>query len=262
MTVFAADQERWIRSFHPAAGSHTRLFCFPYAGGAASYYFPFSARLTPGIEVRAIQYPGRQDRRTEPCIESIPELADIVADAVIDSIDEPYAFFGHSMGAIVAYEVAQRLQRRTGSGPRWLFASARRAPSQGRPENVHLRGDKGLVAELRLLGGTDPRWLDDDELLATILPSVRSDYRAIETYRHVPGPLLDCPITALIGDDDPYTTVDEMVAWREHSTGPFNIHQMPGGHFFVDTHRQEVIDILSSTLEQAPDVTFPNGSRL
>jgi pyochelin biosynthetic protein PchC len=256
MTSSVADQSRWIRTFQPSPESRMRLFCFPFAGGAASYYFPYSTALSPRFEVQAIQYPGRQERRKEPCVENISDLADSIFDALSCATDRPYAFFGHSMGAVVAYEVARRLQRAGRRGPRWLFVSGRRAPSRHRAESVYRRDDSGLVAELRTLGGTDPRWLDDAELLATILPPIRSDYRAIETYRHVPGPPLDCPVTALAGDSDPYASVGEVTAWQEHSAAEFQLRLFAGGHFFLDAYRQEVLDIISGTLKEVLTPTF------
>src|SRR6266700_289162 len=160
MIVSIADQDRWIRNLVPSPDSHTRLFCFPYAGGSASYYYWLSAALAPRVEVRAIQYPGRLDRRVEPSLQNIPDLADFACDALRNSLGGPYAFFGHSMGAVVAYEVARRLARKTGGGPRWLFVSGRRAPTRHRAASVHLRSDASLVRELRTLGATEPRWLD------------------------------------------------------------------------------------------------------
>jgi pyochelin biosynthesis protein PchC len=259
MSDTEADQSRWLRTFRPSSGNAMRLFCFPYAGGAASYYFPLSEALAPRIEVQAVQYPGRQDRRMEPCLESVGELAECIVAALSYGTDRPYAFFGHSMGAIVAFEVARRLQHDGRAEPCWLFVSGRRAPSRCRAEAVylHLRNDRGIVAELRALGGTDPRWLDDEELLASILPQIRSDYRAIETYSYLPGPPLDCPVTAFAGDSDPYASVSEVAAWHEHSTAPFDLRVFSGGHFFLDMHRREVTDIVSSTLERVSACAFP-----
>jgi len=246
--------ERWLQQFHPASGSAVRLVCFPHAGGAASYFFPWSQALTPQVEVIAVQYPGRQDRRLEKTVDTITALAGHIAAAVPSRIEGPYAFFGHSMGAILAYEVA-RLLEPAGTGPVRLVASGRRAPSRrpdGPADTIHLRDDAGLVAELRSSGATDPRVLDDEELLALILPSVRADYRAIETYTHVPGPPLTCPITAIVGDHDPKATIDEASAWAGHTTGGFDLRVFPGGHFYLDDHAAAVIETVRGAISPLP----------
>jgi surfactin synthase thioesterase subunit len=246
MTQAGAVADQWIRVFCPSPERDARLFCFPFAGGAASYFYPFAAALAPQVEVHAVQYPGRQDRHREPCLGTIPELARAVFDVVREAADQPYLFFGHSMGAIIAYEVARLLGSAGLPGPEWLLVSGQRAPSRQQPEDFHLRDDEQLVEELRTLGGTDPRWLEDRELLATILPPIRNDYRAIETYAYVPGPPLSCPVTALAADDDPYTSIPDVAAWREHSTEAFDLRVFTGGHFFLDDCREEVAEIITS----------------
>jgi surfactin synthase thioesterase subunit len=249
-----SDHRRWIRIYHPGAEEGCRLVCFPHAGGSASYYFPFATALRDRVEVLAVQYPGRQDRRLEPLIDNIPELADRTAEALAEWSDRPFAFFGHSMGAVLAFEVALRLGRQARPGPVWFFASGRRAPSRDRADRrlLHRDPDAAVIAELRRLGGTDQRFLGDEELLASILPVARNDYRAIETYAWLPGgPKLTCPVTALVGEADPQTTLDEAGGWREHAAGEFDLRTFPGGHFYLDTHRTAVIDVVSAALGRA-----------
>ncbi|MFJ2774956.1 thioesterase II family protein [Streptomyces sp. NPDC087300] len=251
MTV-TDGSDLWLRRFHPAPDAAARLVCFPHAGGSASFYFPVSAALQNDCEVSALQYPGRQDRRTEPNVDDIGVLADRIAPVVAPLFDRPVVFFGHSMGAIVAYEVARRLGEQ-GHAPAMLFASGRRAPSTRREEKVHLRDDDGLVAEMKALSGTDAAVLGDEELLRMVLPSIRSDYRAIETY----GPetaVLDCPITALIGDADPKSTVDEADAWRAHTTAAFDIKTFRGGHFYLTPRASEVLALMRTALRGAVTV--------
>ncbi|MFI9051379.1 thioesterase II family protein [Streptomyces sp. NPDC053427] len=247
MSLSPGDDDRWIRCFDPRSDSGLRLVCFPHAGGSASSYYALSKAL-PATEVLAVQYPGRQDRRLEPCVENIPELADRIYDALGRRARAPYAFFGHSMGAVLAFEVAQRLRADGATPPVHLFASSRRAPARRREEAVYLRSDAGMVAELRRLGGTDERFLADEELLAGILQVARADYRAIETYHWTPAPPLTCPVTVLMGDSDPHTTRDEAAAWADHTTGPFDLHVFPGGHFYLDPAAAPVTDLLATTL--------------
>ncbi|MFI7327623.1 thioesterase II family protein [Streptomyces rubiginosohelvolus] len=227
------ESSPWIRRYNPAADARARLLCLPHAGGSASFYLPLSRALGPDIDVLTVQYPGRQDRRHEPCVDSITGLADALVGEVLPWADRPLAIFGHSMGAMVGFELALRLERR-GTQPLVFFASGRRAPSRRREDGdpVHLRDDQRVIAELRALSGTDARVLDDEELLRMALPAIRSDYRAAETYRYVPGPRLAAPIHAHVGTEDSKVTPDEARAWADHTSGGFDLHTHPGGHFF------------------------------
>jgi surfactin synthase thioesterase subunit len=237
------DADRWIRRFHPAPDAGTRLVCLPHAGGSASFYFPVSRALSPSLDVLAVQYPGRQDRMGEPPVGDLDELADRAFAALSGWLDRPAVLFGHSLGATVGFEVARRMQA-TGRAPVALVVSARRAPSVQRPETVHLRSDDGLLAELTGLSGTDPRLLGDPDLLRAVLPVLRSDYRAAETYRYRPGPRLTCPVTALTGDEDPKVTLDEARAWGGHTDAGFEFHVFAGGHFYLASHQDAVLDIV------------------
>lgn len=236
----ATNSESWIRRYHPAPDAATRLVCFPYAGGSATFYHPVSRALSPEFDVAAVQYPGRQERYTEPLIDDIEKLADLIVPELAQWADRPLAFFGHSMGASLAYEVALRLEAR-GTQLLGLFVSARRAPSRWRDERVHQSGDEGLLAELRSLSGTDPAVLGDKEVLRMVLPALRSDYRAAETYRPEPGPRVGCPVVVLVGDDDPKVTEDEARAWSEHTTGDVRFRSFAGGHFYLNSHMPEVL---------------------
>jgi len=238
--------DAWIRRFHPVSDAPTRLVCFPHAGGSATFYFPVSRTLSPQIDVLAIQYPGRQDRRSESCVDSIGELADIIAAHLEPLADKPITLFGHSMGAMVAFEVARRMEK-IGSPPLKLFASGRRAPDRYRDERVHLASDDGLIDELKSLSGTDSAVLGDEEILRMILPSVRSDYKAVETYQYHEGPLLTCPITVLTGDNDPMVTAQEAQAWANHTEGRFDLKVYPGGHFFINDHSTAVMRLIRET---------------
>lgn len=244
----STEETLWARNFHPAPSAERQLFCFPHAGGSASFYFPVSAQLSSEAEVFAIQYPGRQDRRKETSPSRVEEMADQVYEALRERLHaRPTTFFGHSMGATVGFEVARRFEADGGELSR-LFASGRRAPSRHRDEHVHRLSDDGIVAELRLMSGTDTALLGDEEILRMILPAIRSDYRAIETYRCEPGTTVRAPITALTGDSDPKTTLDEAEAWRGHTTGVFDVKVFPGGHFYLSSQAPAVIALLREHL--------------
>uniref|UniRef100_A0AAU2JY08 Alpha/beta fold hydrolase n=1 Tax=Streptomyces sp. NBC_00049 TaxID=2903617 RepID=A0AAU2JY08_9ACTN len=248
MTDSAGAFERWIKCFHPRPDSSVQLICLPYAGGSASGWFKLSAALPPSVQVWAAQYPGRQERRQERPLEDVRELAAALVEVLRGRLDRPYALLGHSMGAMVAFEVARLLESGPGPRPSALVASGRRAPSTVRDERVHLRDDEGVADELRLLSGTDPVFLQDPELLAMIMPSLRADYRAVETYTCEPEATVDCPVTVLVGDSDPKTTIDEARAWERHTTGECDLRIFPGGHFFLDDCVPEVANTLSDIL--------------
>ncbi|MFJ6053819.1 thioesterase II family protein [Streptomyces sp. NPDC092307] len=244
MTASGVDENLWMRQFHPAPGAKVRLVCLPHAGGSAPYFFPVSKALSPALDVVAVQYPGRQDRRDEPGIDNIADLADAVTDALLPWADRPLIIFGHSMGATLAFEVALRLEAK-GIVPLAVFASGRRAPSRHRDERVHLRSDDDLIREIQSLSGTQAAVLGDEEILRMVLPAIRSDYKAAETYRYETGPKLQAPIQAHFGVDDPKVSADEARAWEEHTTGTFELQTYPGGHFYLNQQAARVIDAIA-----------------
>ncbi|GAA5062117.1 thioesterase II family protein [Streptomyces similanensis] len=250
MTTHGTDRDLWIRRYHPAEQARTRLLCLPHAGGSATFYFPVSRALAPRVEVLAAQYPGRQDRRQEPCIDNIPELADRLLPLVVAEQDgRPLALFGHSMGASLAFELAGLLEQRAGIVPVMLFASGRRAPSRFRPQDdVHRRGDEALLRDVRQLSGTDDRFLADDDLLRMVLPAIRSDYRAAETYRPQRVHRVSCPVTAFVGDDDPKAPLEDVRVWSEHTSGPFTMEVFPGGHFYLTEQAPRLIARIEDVL--------------
>jgi surfactin synthase thioesterase subunit len=233
----------WLRRFHSAPEARTRLICLPHAGGSASFYFSASQFMAPAVEVLAVQYPGRQDRHNEKCIDTIDQLADEVFQVIRHWADRPLALFGHSMGATLAFEVARRLEN-DGVVPTGLFVSGRRAPCRHRDEKVHLRDDESFVSEVKTLSGTDSRLLDDPEVLDMILPAIRSDFKAAETYRYHPGPKLRSPIFAFIGDSDPKSTVSEARAWSEHTVGRFELQVFTGGHFYINSCMSAILNTI------------------
>jgi surfactin synthase thioesterase subunit len=248
MARTAEDPETWFHRFHPGAASRPRLICFPHAGGSASFYFPLSRALAADVEVLAVQYPGRQDRRAERPVDDLPELAGRIEAALARTESRPTAFFGHSMGALVAFELARRLGPASDAAPRTLFASGRRAPSSARRTAVHLLDDSGVIEEVRKLSGTDARVLQDEELMRAVLPAIRADYRAAETYVCPPGATIGCPITALTGDRDPHVTRAEAEGWARHTGGAFTLRVLPGGHFFLTACQDQIVETVTREL--------------
>jgi surfactin synthase thioesterase subunit len=244
MSQFSPDNDLWCRRYRPSSTATARLVCLPHAGGSASYFLPVSAALAPRVDVVSIQYPGRQDRRNEKPFTDLALLADQVHAVLRHQPELPLTFFGHSMGASLAFEVIRRLEaeNRAVVG---LFASGRRAPSVFREETVHRLDDTGLLAEIRRLNGTSSLVLDDDELMRAALPALRADYRAAELYRSAPEATVSCPVTVLTGDRDPKTSLDDAHAWALHTTSSaFEVKVFPGGHFFLSDQTDDVIKIL------------------
>ena len=238
----------WLRNYRAAPDAPVRLICFPHAGGSASYFIPLAQALSPSVDVWAVQYPGRQDRRNEPNLTDLHALASHVFAALDSLTNRPIALFGHSMGASVAFEVCRLLEFDAGIAPEHLFVSGRRAPSRRRTDLAHKLDDEALLADVRKLNGTDPRIFNDDELLRMALPAIRADYQAAETYSPMPGPVSSCPITVLTGADDPRTTLAEAEAWTHHTTSPCDVLVYPGGHFFLADQLPEITGLLIDRL--------------
>jgi len=249
MTTPAA-RNPWIRNFNPAPNARTRLLCFPHAGGSASYFFPLSSALAPEFDVYAVQYPGRQDRYTEPLIEDIDDMADQAYEALEPLIDAPVALFGHSMGAVLAFEVARRIETLGGRSPVLVFASGSRAPSRYGDEQGAdgPQGDEGLLEVMRDLGGTDPRVLNDPDMLATFLPAFGSDYRALQKYHRGTEVAINAPVVVMTATDDPKTSVADARAWLEHTSGGGEVHTFEGGHFYLEKQPQRVIEVIARAL--------------
>ncbi|MFB7468820.1 thioesterase II family protein [Streptomyces sp. NPDC056224] len=263
MRAVAADvrPDPWLRRFHPApAGPAPVLVVLPHAGGNASFYFPWSQALAAHAEVLTVQYPGRQDRFGEPVPDTVDALVEGVRGALRPWRDRPLVLFGHSMGAVVAFELARRLEAdgEVGESPagipagspagspargglRGLILSGRRSPLVHREEErYHGRGDEALLAKVGALAGTDLRLLADEGFRELILPALRGDYRAVETYRYEPGPVLRVPVSVLTGEADPRVSPSEAMAWRELTDGAFTFRGFPGGHFYL-TDQQEAV---------------------
>ncbi|MDX2938777.1 thioesterase [Streptomyces ipomoeae] len=246
------ESDLWLRRYCPGPPRATQLVFFPHAGGSASFYRPYCMALSDRFDTLAVQYPGRQDRRAEPSVTDLHALAESLFGQLRKIADRPIAFFGHSMGALLAFEVARHFEQRLDTSPVRLFVSGRRAPSRPRVEAWQSAGDLGLIAEIRELSGTDPRLLGDEEMLDMIMVPLRADYRAVERYRFTPEPSLRCPVTTLTGDTDPRTSYDEASSWRDHTTGDFDIQVFPGGHFFIKDNLDDISGLVTEQLSAVP----------
>ncbi|MEV6123822.1 alpha/beta fold hydrolase [Streptomyces sp. NPDC052077] len=245
----------WIRRLRPAASGTAQLLCFPHAGGAVNAYGGLARALDPGAEVFAVQYPARQDRLGEPPARDFGEIVERVLAELPGHRDpgRPLALFGHSMGALLAFETARALQRAGAADrPVHLFLSGRASPSLGPRASDFQEGDAALLAEIRRLGGMDPRLLSEPGILDLIMPPVRADYRLLGQYVWDRGTLRDLPVTVLVGEDDPIVSVDQADQWRGLTSGPGRTLALPGGHFFLDQQIERVAAAVTEALDGAP----------
>jgi medium-chain acyl-[acyl-carrier-protein] hydrolase len=242
---------RWWRVVQEGPDATLRLFCFPYAGGNASTFQKWAGRLPPDVAIYAIQLPGRVNRLKEPPFTRIPPLVEVLSAELLPLLDRPFALFGHSLGALVSFEIARQLAR-SDRTPRHLFVSGRRAPyldDQDAPR--YLQNDEDFLATLHDLQGTPPELLEHAELLELMLPTLRADFELAETYRYAEGPPLRCPITVFGGRDDEESEGDRLEAWRVHTTERFAVHMLEGDHFSIQTSADDLLRRLGADLAPA-----------
>jgi len=238
------EKTPWIAHARPSPAARLRLFCFPYAGGNAGTYRSWGERLPAGVEVLPVELPGRASRFREPLCRGAAEVVAQAAGALAPYLDRPYAFFGHSMGSLIAFEFARQLRDRGLGEPLYLFASARRAPQQpSREEPVYNLPDPQLLDKLRDLNGTPEEALQHPELMQMMLPLLRADFQISDTYDFREAPPLTCPLTAFGGLGDVDVARDDLEAWGEHTKGRFTVRMFPGDHFFLN-HEPDRSDLL------------------
>ncbi|MDD0972522.1 thioesterase II family protein [Pseudomonas fontis] len=234
----------------PAPDARVRLFCFSHAGGSATDYLPWHPSLAPAIELCALQLPGRGSRMAEPALAEMPAVLAGLAEAIASSDDGlPYAFFGHSLGALLAFEVTRLLRERGMRLPIHLFASGCSAPSTCRLEPaLHLLSDSELLAHLQTYNGTPKALLANQELLGLVLPTLRADFSLIGHYVHQPQPALAVAISVLAGRDDPHVRPDDLLGWSEQTHLGCEVHWYDGDHFFIRPRAQAIQQHILQTL--------------
>ena len=226
-----------------------RLFCFSYAGGGASVFSSWSSCLPCFVEVCAVELPGRESLFKETPFTSLSLLIDSVLYSLNGAMDLPFVLFGHSMGALLAFELARELRRQGGPEPATLFVSAHRAPHLPDPHPpVAELSDLELIADLQRLQGTPPEALENRELMLLLLPLLRADFALCENYQYQTDGPLDYPIVAFGGLDDSEIEQAEILAWGEHTDNIFQIKMLPGNHFFIHTAKESMLKVMSEQL--------------
>jgi len=238
----------WLRRSHVTPRPAARLVCFPHAGGSAASYAGFATELPTRAELAVVQYPGRGDRFTEPPVEDVREMAAQASAELLALEPAPLVLFGHSLGALVAYETALALQR-SGVRVEQLVFSASPPPRLAGGGDTHLRDDDELWSIVCGFGGVDPEIAADADLRSVLLPILRSDVTANELYVPPPkAPSLGSPVICYHGIGDPLVNESELVGWGEVSTGPFSLRRRAGGHFHVFAEVDELIDDIFADL--------------
>ncbi len=227
-------QDPWIAFRKPRPAARLRLFCFPYAGGSALIYRPRGSQIAPDIDVFPVQLPGRGKRLREPSFTRVAPLVDAMHEVLTPYFDRPFAFFGHSMGALLAYELTHRLRREGRALPVHLLLSARRAPHlPPKQEPYYDLPDDEFLGKLGEMNGTPEEVLANEELMELMLPLIRADFELNDTHDSTGYPQLSCPFTAFGGVADPEVERSDLEPWRELTEGKFRLRMFPGDHFFL-----------------------------
>jgi medium-chain acyl-[acyl-carrier-protein] hydrolase len=252
MSVSAKIHNKWLGSVLRNPKAAIRLFCFPYAGGSASIFSSWQQVLPNFIQVLPLHLPGRGNRLAETPWRRIDQLADAITEDLLPVFKEkPFVFFGYSMGASLGFEVARRLSRRHEIEPLALLIAARRAPQipNANPPTHHLP-DGEFVQELKRLKGTPAAVIESAELMELMMPVLRADFEAIETYEYSPSTPLKCPFFVMGGTEDTDIPQEFLEAWRMHTLSTCPVIMFPGDHFFLQSQKEAFLKFIAGSLTE------------
>ena len=243
MNSIRSTRRTSLRRYGASAHRLARVVAFPWCGAGASVYRRLATALSDRLDLVAVQLPGREDRYEERRLVRMDEVVENVIGDIIPLLDRPLTLFGHSMGALVAYEVALALRDRLGHEPTALIVSGHGAPHCSEPSNHcwHDADDEAFIENLRALGGTPRAVLDDRSMLRAFIPTLRADYEIVETYRPSPRPALSCPLLVCAGGGDKEVSPATMHAWMRYTTGPCELHWFSGDHFYLSSQPQALV---------------------
>jgi medium-chain acyl-[acyl-carrier-protein] hydrolase len=240
----------WFLYPSPQPQAKVRLFCFPYAGGGSGTFRSWLKTLPNFVELCLAQLPGREGRISERPYDDLAAMVDTLSEVIGPHLTKPFAFFGHSMGAMISMELARAVRRKLNVEPVHLFVSGRSAPQMPRTrELTYNLPEPEFIEELRRLNGTPPEVLAHPELMQLVTPLLRADFSVCQTYRYTPEPPLSCPITVFGGLEDE-TTREELDGWREQTAATCTVRMAPGNHFFLHSAQPQILRIVEQQLRQ------------
>jgi medium-chain acyl-[acyl-carrier-protein] hydrolase len=253
--------ERWYRRVSAASPS-VRLFCFPYAGGNARMFREWHSWCGPEVEVIAVELPGHGFHSRIPVVDRMDTMVERALAALTPLMDVPFAMFGHSMGALIAFELCRALSARGHKTPMHLFASGMRAPHLRGERLIYDLPDAQFMEALRYLNGTPAEILEDKNLMEIFLPLLRADLRLAETYQYMPGPPLQHPISVFCGLNDVTAPTEHLREWRRHTRGGCTVRLLEGDHFFIQQQAHLMAASILRSLGRVPmQVAFAPAAR-
>jgi medium-chain acyl-[acyl-carrier-protein] hydrolase len=238
-----SDLNNWFVCTQSNPNSETRLFIFPYAGGSPPAFWKWATEFPDNIEAWITHYPGRGSRFNEPPIRRIDILVERLYQAIRPFLNKPFVFFGYSLGGLIAFELTRILQQNDLPQPIILFVSACSAPQHPDPNPLlHTLPDAELLKALEKFNGIPVEVLENRELIELLLPTLRADFETVEKYNYIPKePLLNCPIIAFGGENDPRVSREYLEAWAVQTRSTFKAKYFPGNHFFINDKRNAIM---------------------
>lgn len=248
----------WFSNLGKRVAPECRLFCFPYAGGGASAFRLWPQHFAQNVEVLAVQLPGRESRLREKPLNTVGAMVDLLLPEIANKADIPFAIFGHSMGTLLAYELTVALEQSGGPAPFHLFVSGRRGPDEADPSTaMHPLHEEAFLDAMQLrYGGIPPAARNEPELMALLLPSLRADVHANETYRSDDSRKVRCPVAVYGGSDDRHPTPSLLEGWQRVAEQPIRVRLFSGDHFYLAAQR----DALTADIASAMAATARSGA--
>lgn len=234
--------------------NNIKLFCIPYAGGSAAVYSKWKKKLNPLIELKQVELPGRGYRIKEPLIDNMPDMVENIFKEIKDQIESPYILFGHSMGALITYEVCKRIKQEGYPAPVHIFISGKQAPqAKSEKPNCYSLPEDEFIKHILNYNGTDDVVFKNKELASLFIPILRADFKLVETYKFdCSDDYLECDVSVFSGAEDRAVSWEDLSGWQEVTKGNCNFYQFKGGHFFINEHTEEVVDQINNVFNCIP----------